>query len=141
MTMPRRKHPHKPIMSFITADRVARFWSRVIVLGEDDCWLFVSRLAPAMRPSFELLQVNRFSWALHHGSDPGHLMVCHSCDTPHCVNPKHLWLGTHDDNMADAKAKGRMGRFNHSRPGDVYRDTPEYKAALMGIAVKRANHG
>jgi hypothetical protein len=36
--------------------------------------------------------------------------VCHSCDTPACYNIDHLFLGTQGDNMADAKAKGRMAK-------------------------------
>lgn len=35
------------------------------------------------------------------------MLVLHSCDTPLCVNPDHLRVGTHVDNMADMKARGR----------------------------------
>ncbi len=38
------------------------------------------------------------------------LCVLHHCDTPACCNPNHLRLGTHRENMADASAKGRLGK-------------------------------
>jgi hypothetical protein len=46
---------------------------------------------------------------------PGDLVVMHMCDTPQCVNPLHLCLGTIDDNMADRNRKGRQARGERNR--------------------------
>tara|TARA_X000001382_G_scaffold23319_4_gene14216 strand:+ start:456 stop:791 length:336 start_codon:yes stop_codon:yes gene_type:complete len=42
-------------------------------------------------------------------------VVLHSCDTPQCCNPKHLTIGTHKQNLDDAKSKGRWGTFKKNR--------------------------
>jgi hypothetical protein len=53
---------------------------------------------------------HRVAYEVAYGEDPGNKNVCHICDTPRCVNPSHLFLGSDQDNMADKVAKNRQAR-------------------------------
>jgi hypothetical protein len=91
-----------------------RLFSRVIE-ANDGCWLWTGakdvgnygRLGCVLRGKHRSLSVHRTIWEMANGPVPEGLFVCHHCDTPACVNLKHLFLGTQYDNMNDMVRKGR----------------------------------
>ncbi len=92
--------------------QIERFWDKVDVRSLAECWLWTAgKFAKGYgafayaghRPGY----AHRFSYLLHHGDIPEGALVMHSCDTPACVNPTHLRLGTAGDNARDSVSKGR----------------------------------
>ena len=55
----------------------------------------------------KLWRAHRLFYTLLVGPIPSKMMVCHQCDNPKCVNPKHMFLGTNQDNLTDMAQKGR----------------------------------
>lgn len=93
----------------------ARFWAKVE--KTDTCWLYMGFRKwdgyGWLCRSGKNTTAHRYAWTLTHGEPPAGVVIMHSCDVPACCNPAHLRLGTHEENMADMRAKGRS-RSRHS---------------------------
>lgn len=89
---------------------IDHFWSKVQKTAA--CWLWIGKLNGYGYGAVRLadgstIAAHRFSWEMHNNQIQEGLYVCHHCDNPRCVRPDHLFLGTQDDNIKDAKRKNR----------------------------------
>lgn len=118
----RAQRPHgatllPPETGYLSAYAQARFWRWVPFGRPDACWLWtgptrargygVFYIFPRHDGARAMLCAHRVLWVLTRGAIPAGHGVLHRCDTPQCVNPSHLFTGTHTDNMRDMFAKHR----------------------------------
>lgn len=93
-----------------------KFWSKVEKI-DGGCWEYLGRITAKGYGQVKRRKIHkhaifahRYSFFLVHGRFPKNLL-CHKCDNEKCVNPDHLFEGTHQDNSDD---KIRKGRDRHS---------------------------
>ena len=115
------------------------FWARTVAEEDSGCLIW---LGSGLRDGYGTIKIyrdelkigiflaHRVAWALHHKKDPGRLLVCHTCDNPPCINPKHLFAGTHFQNTMDARNKGRL------HGGNIHGEQ-HYCAKLTSSEIRR----
>jgi len=94
-----------------------RFYDKVMPEPNSGCWLWVGserkgygRLYCRENGRQKPYSAHRLSYELHKGAIPRGMIICHRCDNTYCVNPDHLYCGTHEQNTADMFARGRAAR-------------------------------
>lgn len=79
---------------------------RVFPVTESGCWIWTGKESSGYGMYNKYL-AHRMSYELFIGEIPDGMCVCHKCDIPLCVNPNHLFIGSHKENMKDMEIKGR----------------------------------
>ena len=101
----------------LTQKQIDRFWSKVDIKSEDECWNWtackINTGYGQFGINYKIYKAHRISWIIHNCDIPEGLLICHTCDNPSCCNPKHLFLGTAKDNTQDMIKKGRYYTGNH----------------------------
>lgn len=109
-----------------------RFWAYTEKRG--DCLVWTGAVNKngygCIRINGKSITASRKAFELSKGKIPNGLFILHRCDNPLCVNPEHLFAGTHRDNMHDRDSKGRMGGVAISSKGEG-----NVKAKLTAVDV------
>ncbi len=93
-----------------------KFWAKVE--KTDYCWIWRGYEKTTGYGGFSYngkdIGAHRFAWFLTYGKMPDN-HICHKCDNPPCVNPSHLFDGTHAENHKDKKDKMKVRRLKYAK--------------------------
>lgn len=144
-----------------------RLEEKVIPVPWSGCWIWMGAVRSnadygsirSDEPKQRQISAHRAAYETYIGPIPSKMLVCHHCDNPLCVNPSHLFLGSHQENMKDRNAKGRQARQRGELQGGakltwgmvrVIRETPIKRgsgrqlARFLGVSeatVSNVRHG
>lgn len=127
--------------NFLPQDPIQRFYSFILDSSNDDiCWkwtggkdwdgygiFFVNKKS---------IKAHRYAYQILVGRIPSGKLICHTCDNPSCVNPKHLFIGTFQDNVDDMMKKGR----HKARSGSCHHNS-KLNEELVKIVKQRLLKG
>ncbi len=125
-----------------------RWREKVDMKGPDDCWEWLASKDSwgygQIKTNKKVISSHRFSYAHYKNNGQpvqSNLCVCHHCDNPGCVNPNHLFLGTHIDNMQDMIRKGRRvnPRPKKHTDDEVSKIRADYASGLSQRKVAKLN--
>lgn len=120
---------------------VERFWT--YIKKTPSCWIW-SSISQGHRYGVISIEKKRWrahraSYLLHYGSFDENLHVLHKCDDPRCVNPEHLFLGSHQENMKDRNFKKRYACLVGEKNGQAKLTAADviYIRSKPGIPIKK----
>lgn len=129
-------------MRKLTPDDVRGKFDAIPIDGATGCKLWTGFRNPSgygmVRYAGHVRLAHRVAWTLEYGVAPDGLHVCHSCDTPACVNVAHLWVGLDRDNSNDKVGKGRQSRLYGERNGRT-KLTPQQREQILLTSGKSAD--
>ena len=120
-----------------------RFWEKVVVGGEDDCWLWAATINTDGYARFGLADnknvvVHRFAYELLVGPIPEGLTLDHLCRVRHCVNPRHLEPVTSVENVMRGESRSaRNARKTHCLRGHEFTEENTYRDIYNGKPRRR----
>jgi len=127
-----------------------------VVDPDSNCWLWTGVLNKKGYGSFYVretggkyvsLRAHRAMYQMFIGPIPDGKFVCHTCDIPSCVNPAHLFIGTHKENMSDMVKKGRQHRpigeksnfskLTEQQVREIFRETGSQRAIAKKYGISK----
>jgi hypothetical protein len=117
------------------------------------CWIWTDRKEGYGAFIFDgrKQQAHRVSWQIYRGEIPDGLCVLHDCDTPLCVNPSHLHLGTVKDNAIEAVERGLWGdkggesngnaKLTANQVREIYQSSESYRTIAIRFGIGKSQVG